>query len=82
MSLVGGVRSLADMEAVLAHGFEMVSLSRALIAEPDFVTKALASGEPSNCVSCCRCFVLPEMHSGMRCVWQWKKARAAARAAK
>ena len=82
MSLVGGVRSLSDMETVLAHGFEMVSLSRSLIAEPDFVTKALAGGEKSTCVSCCRCFVLPEMHKGMRCVWQWKKARAAARAAK
>ena len=67
---------------MLAHGFEMVSLSRSLIAEPDFVMKALAGGEKSTCVSCCRCFVLPEMHKGMRCVWQWKKARAAARAAK
>ena len=82
MSLVGGVRSLSDMETVLAHGFEMVSLSRSLIAEPDFVTKVLAGGEKSTCVSCCRCFVLPEMHKGMRCVWQWKKARAAARAAR
>ena len=82
MSLVGGVRSLADMEAVLAAGFEMVSLSRALIAEPDFVTKAIVGGEASICVSCCRCFVLPEMHKGMRCVWQWKKARAAAKSTK
>ena len=82
MSLVGGVRSLADMERVLAAGFELVSLGRALIAEPDFLRKELAGGAPSICVSCCRCFVLPEMHKGMRCVWQWKKARAAARAAK
>ena len=82
MSLVGGVRSLADMETVLAAGFEMVSLSRTLIAEPDFIQKELAGGEKSICVSCCRCFVLPEMHKGMRCVWQWKKARAAAKAAK
>ena len=77
MSLVGGVRSLTDMEAVLAAGFEMVSLSRALIAEPDFLPKTLAGGEKSICISCCRCFVLPEVHAGMRCVWQWKKARAA-----
>ena len=81
MSLVGGVRSLADMETVLAAGFDMVSLSRALIAEPDFVPKELAGGDKSICISCCRCFVLPEMHKGMRCVWQWKKARAAAKAA-
>jgi len=79
MSLVGGVRSLADMETVLAAGFEMASLSRSLIAEPDFITKELAGGDRSICISCCRCFVLPEMHAGMRCVWQWKKARAAAK---
>ena len=82
MSLVGGVRSLADMERVLAAGFELVSLGRALIAEPDFLRKELAGGAPSICVSCCRCFVLPEMHPGYRCVWQWKEARAKARAQK
>lgn len=82
MSLVGGVRSLADMETVLAAGFEMVSLSRSFIVEPDFIPKELAGGDKSICISCCRCFVLPEMHAGMRCVWQWKKARAAAKAAK
>ena len=82
LSLVGGVRSLADMERVLAAGFELVSLGRALIAEPDFLRKELAGGAPSICVSCCRCFVLPEMHPGYRCVWQWKEARAKARAQK
>lgn len=39
LSLVGGVRSLADMEAVIEAGIECVSLGRTLIAEPDFVTK-------------------------------------------
>ena len=82
MSLVGGVRSLTDMERVLGAGFELVSLGRALIAEPEFLGKALAGGERSICISCCRCFVLPEMHPGYRCVWQWKEARAKARAQK
>ena len=44
--------------------------------EPDFVTKELAGGEKSICVSCSRCFVLPHMHPGIRCVWAWKKERA------
>lgn len=82
LSLVGGVRSLADMEKVMAAGIECVSLGRALIAEPDFVTKELSGGEKSICLSCSRCFVLPHMHPGVRCVWAWKKIRAAQKAAK
>ena len=76
LSLVGGVRSLADMEAVLAAGIDAVSLGRALIAEPDFVTKSLAGAEKSICVSSSRCFVLPNMHPGIRCVWAWKAEKA------
>ena len=75
MSLVGGVRSLSDMERVLSSGMDMVSLSRPLIAEPDFVTRSLQGQEKSICVSCCRCFVLPNMHPGMRCVWERKKKK-------
>lgn len=68
MSLVGGIRSLGDMEQVLAAGMDMVSLGRPLIAEPDFVPKVLAGQEKAKCVSCCRCFVMPHMHPGVRCV--------------
>lgn len=82
LSLVGGVRSLADMENVMAAGIECVSIGRPLIAEPDFVTKELSGGEKSICISCSRCFVLPHMHPGVRCVWAWKKIRAAQKAAK
>lgn len=82
MSLVGGVRSLQDMETVLASGLDMVSLGRALIAEPDFVTRSLAGAEKSICVSCSRCFVMPHMHPGVRCVWEWKKIRSQMKAAK
>lgn len=76
LSLVGGVRSLEDMEKVVSSGIDCVSLGRALIAEPDFVKKALAGGGKSICVSCSRCFVLPHMHPGIRCIWIWKKERA------
>lgn len=73
LSLVGGVRSLADMEKVIAAGIDMVSLGRALVTEPDFVTKVLAGQEKSRCVSCNRCFVLPHLHAGIRCVFNRKK---------
>ena len=56
------------MEQVLAAGMDMVSLGRPLIAEPDFVPKVLAGQEKAKCVSCCRCFVMPHMHPGVRCV--------------
>ena len=76
MSLVGGIRSLDNMDEVLDAGLDAVSLGRALIAEPDFVTKQLSGGEASICVSCSRCFVLPHMHPGIRCVWAWKAEKA------
>lgn len=76
VSLVGGARSAADMEQVLASGIEAISLARPLIAEPDFVSKQLVGGEKSICVSCNRCFALPHMHPGVRCVWAWKRLRA------
>ena len=68
MSLVGGVRSLADMEQVLSSGIDMVSLGRPLIAEPDLVTKLLAGQPQAKCVSCSRCFVMPHMYPGIRCI--------------
>ena len=80
LSLVGGVRSASDMEKVLNSGIDMVSVGRPLIAEDDFVQKTLAGGEKSICVSCNRCFVIPNKHPNIRCVWQKKKARAAAQA--
>lgn len=70
LSLVGGVRSLADMEAVLASGIDMVSLGRPLICEPDLVPKLLAGQEKSRCLSCNKCFVLPHVKAGLRCVFQ------------
>lgn len=82
LSLVGGVRSLADMEKVLAAGIEAVSLGRALIAEPDFITKQLSGGGKSICISCSRCFVLPHMHAGIRCIWAWKAEKARRKAQK
>ncbi len=76
VSLVGGVRSREDMETVLDAGIDMVSLGRPLIADPAFAAKALASDEPSICISCSRCFALPHLHPGIRCIWAWKEEKA------
>jgi 2,4-dienoyl-CoA reductase-like NADH-dependent reductase (Old Yellow Enzyme family) len=55
--LVGGLRSRAVMERVLAEGIEMVSLSRPLIREPDLPRKLAAEAEArAECISCNRCW--------------------------
>lgn len=56
--LVGGVRSTAVMETLLADGTaDMFSFCRPLIREPDLVNR-LAAGQPrASCVSCNGCFL-------------------------
>lgn len=68
LSLVGGIRSIEHMEQVLAAGLDMVSLGRPLIAEPDFIDKLLEGQQKAKCVSCNRCFVMPKLKPGIRCV--------------
>ncbi len=56
LALVGGLRTRARMEEVLAAGFDLCALARPLIIEPDFVRK-LERGERegSACEPCNRC---------------------------
>lgn len=68
LALVGGVRSLADMESVMDAGIDMISLGRPLICEPDLIKRLLGGQERSQCLCCNRCFVLPKIKPGMRCV--------------
>lgn len=66
--LVGGLRSRAVMEEVLASGdADLISLSRPLIREPD-LPRRLQSGEAtaSACVSCGRCWA-EGPGEGIRC---------------
>ncbi|MDY0387284.1 MAG: NADH:flavin oxidoreductase [Methanolobus sp.] len=63
--LVGGIRSRAVMEQMLAEEYaDMLSLSRPLICEPDLVTK-IRNGEAelAKCVSCNLC----SDESGIKC---------------
>ena len=69
---VGGVTSLANMEAVLKEGFDLISLGRPLIYDPVFVNR-LKSGEveKTGCTYCNQC--VPEIDSdGIWCVLQAK----------
>lgn len=65
--LVGGIRNLADMETVLDSGIDMVSLSRPLISEPDLITRLKNGQDSAKCISCNKCFGLPQK-DGRRCI--------------
>lgn len=56
---VGGVFSRRTAEEILSQGFPLVSMSRALICEPDFAAK-LKSGaqDESKCLACNGCYTI------------------------
>ena len=69
--LVGGHRSVENMEKVLNEGkIEFLSLSRPLLREPD-LPRRWQEGEasPSKCVSCNRCYQTP----GHACVFRLRE---------
>ena len=68
--LVGGIRTLAEAERVVATGIaEFVGLSRPLICEPDLVAR-WQSGDrrASRCRSCNECFYRGFRGEGVSCV--------------
>ena len=65
--LVGGLRSTAVMESLIADGTaDMVSLSRPFVREPDLVNKLAAGQKKSTCVSCNACF----NPAGLKCRYE------------
>jgi 2,4-dienoyl-CoA reductase-like NADH-dependent reductase (Old Yellow Enzyme family) len=55
--LVGGIRSLAVMEKVIADKIaDMVALSRPFIREPDLVIRLKSGAAEVSCISCNACF--------------------------
>ncbi len=66
MILVGGIRTLEEMERVLQAGIDMVSMSRPFICQPDAVLR-LQKGEVLQCMGCYGCFSCYQK-SGKHCV--------------
>lgn len=64
--LVGGVRSLGDMEQALNSGVDLVSMCRPFICQPDII-KRLCMGQTCRCVGCYGCFTCYQK-TGKRCV--------------
>jgi 2,4-dienoyl-CoA reductase-like NADH-dependent reductase (Old Yellow Enzyme family) len=65
--LLGGITELATIESALAEGFAFVAMARALLREPDLVSRMEAgSASTSLCIHCNKC--MPTIYSGTRCV--------------
>jgi 2,4-dienoyl-CoA reductase-like NADH-dependent reductase (Old Yellow Enzyme family) len=65
--LLGGITRLDTIEAALAEGFDYVAMARALLREPDLVSRMEAgSASSSLCIHCNKC--MPTIYSGTRCV--------------
>jgi len=69
VALVGGIHTLPGARAVVEAGIEFVSLSRALICQPDLIAK-FQRGEvaESACTGCSGCFKVFRQRP-MRCVF-------------
>jgi len=65
--LLGGINRRDTIEQAMAEGFEFVAMGRALLREPDLVTK-LAGGASREglCVHCNKC--MPTIYRGTHCV--------------
>jgi 2,4-dienoyl-CoA reductase-like NADH-dependent reductase (Old Yellow Enzyme family) len=65
--LLGGINRLETVEAALAEGFAFVAMARALLREPDLVSRwERGSRHEGLCIHCNKC--MPTIYSGTRCV--------------
>lgn len=69
LAYLGGVKSLANVETLLAEGFDAVALGRVLIHQADLVN-AFERGQQleSGCTSCNRCVAMMYTPGGTSCV--------------
>ena len=64
---LGGVTTRPVIEQAMRDGFQFVAMGRALLREPDLVSRMQTDGRtPSLCTHCNRC--MPTNYTGTRCV--------------
>jgi 2,4-dienoyl-CoA reductase-like NADH-dependent reductase (Old Yellow Enzyme family) len=69
LCLLGGVVSIDGVETAMREGFDFVAMGRALIADPDFVSRAeLGQLTRSRCNACNKCVAEMDRPGGVRCV--------------
>jgi 2,4-dienoyl-CoA reductase-like NADH-dependent reductase (Old Yellow Enzyme family) len=66
--LVGGIKSISDIQMVLDSGIELVSMSRPFISDPDLLIKFESGKTKASCTSCNQCFNLPYTKN-KRCIF-------------
>jgi 2,4-dienoyl-CoA reductase-like NADH-dependent reductase (Old Yellow Enzyme family) len=65
--LLGGITRLETVESALAEGFAFGAMARALLREPDLISRMQAGSATSSlCIHCNQC--MPTIYSGTRCV--------------
>jgi 2,4-dienoyl-CoA reductase-like NADH-dependent reductase (Old Yellow Enzyme family) len=65
--LLGGVDRLDTVEGAVAEGFSFVAMARALLREPDLVSRwEKGVADDGLCIHCNKC--MPTIYSGTRCV--------------
>ena len=69
LAYIGGVKSTANVEQIMAGGFEAVVMGRALLREPDLINRWQTSPEePSRCDSCNSCLAYIYHQAGTWCI--------------
>ena len=65
--LLGGINRLDTVEGAVGEGFAFVAMARALLREPDLVSRwEQGSARGGLCIHCNKC--MPTIYSGTRCV--------------
>ncbi|MDB5972623.1 MAG: NADH:flavin oxidoreductase [Hydrocarboniphaga sp.] len=69
LAYLGGAKSIQGIDQVIADGFDAVVMGRALIHDPDLVSKfASGAATESGCTACNRCVVSMYTPAGTHCV--------------
>jgi 2,4-dienoyl-CoA reductase-like NADH-dependent reductase (Old Yellow Enzyme family) len=69
LAYIGGVKSTANVEQIMAGGFEAVVMGRALLREPDLINRWQTSPEESSrCDSCNSCLAYIYHPAGTWCI--------------
>ena len=64
--LLGGITDRSAIETAMAEGFEFVAMGRALLREPDLVSRMQADpATPSQCTHCNLC--MSTIYMGTHC---------------
>lgn len=75
--LLGGITDRSAIETAMAEGFEFVAMGRALLREPDLVSRMQADpATPSQCIHCNLC--MSTIYMGTHCHLADAKPRGAA----